>query len=233
MKVQPGVCGCNVSEQDSDGDSTPNCQDACPADSQKTTPGLCGCGTSEIDSDLDLAPNCIDQCPNDSLKVSPGTCGCGIPETDPANNGSINCVDLCPSNPQKGSPGVCGCGAADVDLNANGVFDCKLNSELRARIQTALGFLSKIKIGANGKLTKVARSAKASLHAALLEMSSFISNSGGSFILVNQSTDIVAAFADAKRKATTVMKARSTLQNDKKKAKKAFSKLNAALSPDN
>ncbi|MCP4710750.1 MAG: hypothetical protein GY869_19160, partial [Planctomycetes bacterium] len=41
---------------DSDGDGTPDNQDGCPSDPEKTEPGTCGCGTPETDSNGDGTP---------------------------------------------------------------------------------------------------------------------------------------------------------------------------------
>ena len=43
-KTRPGICGCGVSDADTDGDTIPDCRDFCPEDPAKTTPGTCGCG---------------------------------------------------------------------------------------------------------------------------------------------------------------------------------------------
>ena len=63
---------------DSDGDSTLDCNDACPDDAEKTAPGICGCGVPEAE-DPQL---CGDACPEDPEKMNPGLCGCGIAETE-------------------------------------------------------------------------------------------------------------------------------------------------------
>ncbi len=46
-KTEPGVCGCGVSEVDTDGDGVRDCTDRCPSDPKKTDPGSCGCGVTE------------------------------------------------------------------------------------------------------------------------------------------------------------------------------------------
>ena len=52
-------------ETDSDGDSTPDCEDLCPGDSGKIEYGVCGCGIPDTDSDFDGVPDCNDFCPDD------------------------------------------------------------------------------------------------------------------------------------------------------------------------
>jgi endonuclease/exonuclease/phosphatase family metal-dependent hydrolase len=46
-KTLPGICGCGVSDADSDKDGTPDCKDGCKTDPNKTAPGACGCGVPE------------------------------------------------------------------------------------------------------------------------------------------------------------------------------------------
>ena len=48
-KVDPGICGCGVPDNntDSDSDGTPDCVDGCPLDPDKVDPGFCGCGIDE------------------------------------------------------------------------------------------------------------------------------------------------------------------------------------------
>ncbi|MGA1709092.1 MAG: M43 family zinc metalloprotease, partial [Phycisphaerales bacterium] len=48
---------------DSDFDGTPDCNDACPSDPNKTAAGACGCGVADTDSDGDGTPDCNDACP--------------------------------------------------------------------------------------------------------------------------------------------------------------------------
>jgi hypothetical protein len=72
-------------DTDSDGDGTPDSEDGCPADGDKTAPGACGCGTPDTDGDNDGTPDCNDRCPEDPDKIDPGQCGCGVPETDSCN----------------------------------------------------------------------------------------------------------------------------------------------------
>ena len=51
QKTHPGVCGCGISENDTDGDGTPDCFDDCPTDPTKTDNSICDCGIPDIDSD--------------------------------------------------------------------------------------------------------------------------------------------------------------------------------------
>lgn len=43
-KADPGVCGCDEPDDDSDDDGVFDCEDGCPDDQAKTDPGECGCG---------------------------------------------------------------------------------------------------------------------------------------------------------------------------------------------
>lgn len=63
-KTLPGVCGCGVADDDTDGDGTLDCNDGCAADPDKTDPGVCGCGVADTDSDGDGVADCIDNCPD-------------------------------------------------------------------------------------------------------------------------------------------------------------------------
>lgn len=63
-KDAPGICGCGVSDADSDGDGSPDCVDVCPSDPLKTTISFCLCGIPDDDLDQDGFPDlCLDNCP--------------------------------------------------------------------------------------------------------------------------------------------------------------------------
>ena len=47
-KKDPGVCGCNVVDLDSDSDGTYDCHDLCISDPKKVVPGICGCGRIDV-----------------------------------------------------------------------------------------------------------------------------------------------------------------------------------------
>jgi len=81
-KIDPGICGCGVSDIDSDFDGTPDCDDECPNDATKVAPGQCGCGNEDLDTDNDGTANCIDECPSDPAKIKAANCGCGVADTD-------------------------------------------------------------------------------------------------------------------------------------------------------
>ncbi|MEP0844072.1 MAG: hypothetical protein HRF43_15325 [Phycisphaerae bacterium] len=82
---------------DADGDGTPDEDDDCPDDPDKTEPGPCGCGQPDADADLDGSADCLDLCPSDPAKTQPGVCGCHASEAadldtdadDPAENPSL------------------------------------------------------------------------------------------------------------------------------------------------
>ena len=65
VKVDPGICGCSVPDEDRDADGAADCVDPCPDDP---------------DNDLDGDGVCesTDFCPADPGKSAPGVCGCGI-----------------------------------------------------------------------------------------------------------------------------------------------------------
>jgi Ca2+-binding RTX toxin-like protein len=92
-KSEPGICGCGVSDMDSDGDGTADCNDACAIDPNKTAAGICGCGTSDGDSDGDGPIDCSEACPSDPNKTAAGICGCGVADTDASGNGIADCLD--------------------------------------------------------------------------------------------------------------------------------------------
>ncbi|MDA9864538.1 hypothetical protein N9C70_05665, partial [Flavobacteriales bacterium] len=124
----PGVCGCGTPDTDSDSDGTPDCNDNCPNDINKTELGTCGCGTPDTDSDLDGTPDCNDACPNDINKIAEGDCGCGNEETDTDSDGTPDCIDNCPNDVNKTEPGTCGCGVDDnTDTDSDGTPDCNDN----------------------------------------------------------------------------------------------------------
>jgi hypothetical protein len=123
-KQAPGVCGCGISDVDSDGDSVSDCLDGCPSDPSKLAPGVCGCGVADVDSDGDATLDCNDGCPLDPAKIAPGVCGCGVSDVDSDGDSVADCNDGCPLDPAKTAPGVCGCGVSDVDSDGDGVANC-------------------------------------------------------------------------------------------------------------
>ncbi len=114
---------------DSDSDGTPDCNDECMSDPDKTEPGTCGCGTPDVDTDSDGTLDCNDECASDPDKTEPGTCGCGTPDVDTDSDGTLDCNDECPSDPGKTSPGVCGCGITETDTDSDGTPDCIDNDD--------------------------------------------------------------------------------------------------------
>lgn len=85
-KTDPGICGCGVSDDDSDGDGTPDCNDGCPNDAGKTAPGVCGCGIPDVDSDGDGLLDCIDECDNTPAGDIVNADGCSVAELCPCEN---------------------------------------------------------------------------------------------------------------------------------------------------
>ncbi len=124
-KTEPGQCGCDVPDTNSDSDPIADCNDLCPLDSKKIEPQVCGCGIHDEDSDNDGTMDCVDNCPSDPGKIIEGQCGCGVSDLDSDQDGTANCNDFCPNHPLKTTPGTCGCGFPDTDLNQNQVADCQ------------------------------------------------------------------------------------------------------------
>ncbi|RMF78009.1 MAG: hypothetical protein D6744_10585 [Planctomycetota bacterium] len=46
---------------DRDGDGTPDADDGCPDDPQKTAPGDCGCGVADVDADENGVSDCLEE----------------------------------------------------------------------------------------------------------------------------------------------------------------------------
>ena len=149
-KTEPGLCGCGVSDGDSDGDGTVDCLDPCPFDPLNDADGDGWCGDVDCEEDatcpeppvctesdipsLVTPPECLDPCPYDPVNDvdEDGVCGtqvCTLPEDCPgqpecSDGGTTDCVDGCPEDTNKTEPGVCGCGDVDIDSDSDGTADC-------------------------------------------------------------------------------------------------------------
>ena len=99
-KLDMGICGCGVADEDTDLDGEPDCVDDCPEDADKTAPGACGCGSPDDDTDGDGAADCMDACPQDAGKVAEGECGCGMPDDDADANGEADCTQSSDQHPE-------------------------------------------------------------------------------------------------------------------------------------
>lgn len=129
-KVEPGQCGCDIADTDTDLDGVADCVDGCPADGGKSDPGQCGCGVPDVHSDGDGVADCVDGCPADGNKTDPGQCGCGIADLDSDGDGVADCVDGCPADPTRTDASqcdgpVCGDGTCDPgESSCNCPADC-------------------------------------------------------------------------------------------------------------
>ncbi|MBK8950948.1 MAG: T9SS type A sorting domain-containing protein [Flavobacteriales bacterium] len=102
-----------MSDADTDGDLTADCNDGCPADPNKIAPGICGCGNADTDTDGDGTADCVDPCPalanvlpgdpcndnnactiNDVLNAG---CVCAGTFQDTDGDGVCDANDSCPS----------------------------------------------------------------------------------------------------------------------------------------
>ena len=134
-KLELGICGCGVSDGDTDGDGAIDCFDNCPTDPNKLEPGQCGCGNPETDSDSDGTADCIDGCPSDPTKIAPGQCGCGNADTDTDGDGTADCVDACPDLAALTAPVTF---YADADLDG---FGALLNTASVCSVTPPAGFV--------------------------------------------------------------------------------------------
>ncbi len=137
-KLAPGICGCDVNDDDSNGNGIMDCieekADWCPDNPNKTEPGVCGCDKEDVDTDKDGTLDCMDLCPEDAAKTEPGYCGCGKSDADEDKNNIADCLDenadQCANVPEripdKKTPGICGCDKDDeLDTDGDGTPDCK------------------------------------------------------------------------------------------------------------
>jgi len=112
-KTVPGLCGCGVSDADTDQDGAADCVDHCPADPLKVEPGSCGCDHPELNTTG--ITSCTDECPTSVTKEMPGDCGCDTPDTDQDADELSDCIDPCPSNPHPAASAEKGCVTPAVD----------------------------------------------------------------------------------------------------------------------
>ena len=62
------VCSPEFPLPDADEDRTPDCNDGCPTDPNKTDPGICGCGTGDTDGHGVGTEHRDEGCPDDASK---------------------------------------------------------------------------------------------------------------------------------------------------------------------
>ena len=139
-KTEPGICGCGITEIDSDLDGVLDCIDRCPTDPLKTEPGLSGCGVMYIDTDNDGLADNIDTDddndgvddnadafplnPNETLDSDNDGVGDNA-DTDDDNDGVSDQFDAFPFDPAESvDTDNDGLGNnADTDDDNDGVFD--------------------------------------------------------------------------------------------------------------
>jgi len=89
---------------DSDGDGTPDAQDGCPNDANKTAPGMCGCGVVDADADGDGVCDNVDNCPN---VANPD-------QADSDADGICDAADNCPNTANADQADSVGDGVGDA-----------------------------------------------------------------------------------------------------------------------
>jgi hypothetical protein len=146
-KIAPGVCGCGVSDVDTDGEGFEDCIDGCPNDPALQAPvvwyqDLDGDGYGNLAVTLlacSQPPGYVSDstdCDDTNANVNPGqaeVCGNGIDDNcngiqdeaiDTDGDGTNDCFDGCPTDPNKIAPGQCGCFVPDTDTDGDGTADC-------------------------------------------------------------------------------------------------------------
>lgn len=153
FKGEPGICGCDIADSDSDLDSIFDCVDNCPDDSNTNQSDLDSDSIGNIcdpdidgDGDLNGADNCPylsnsdqknidgdelgDACDDDKDgdSVENGADNCPVnknaDQLDDDGDGAGNVCEDCPDDPEKIEPGICGCSVADTDSDADSFEDC-------------------------------------------------------------------------------------------------------------
>ena len=120
-QLEPGRSTCcsetllvRANATDTDGDGTPDDDDACPLDPSKAADaGQCGCGNAETDTDGDSIADCVDACPAD-------------PANDADSDGLCAGDDNCPVDANADQADFDGDAAGDVcdaDDDNDGVDD--------------------------------------------------------------------------------------------------------------
>lgn len=122
-KTEPGMCGCNNPDVDSDSDGVCDHLDQCrgiDSSGDSDEDGICDdldqCRgiDSSGDSDSDGVCNNLDPCPYDNPD-----------NQDTDSDGTDDCHEECDQDPNKTEPGICGCGVPDDDSDGDGILDCQ------------------------------------------------------------------------------------------------------------
>jgi len=121
-KTQQGICGCGVSDVDTDCDSVPDCIDLCPGTPPDEPISANGCSTGQ-DIDGDGIPNDIDQCQNTPAGENVDENGCSASQRDSDGDGVIDDMDQCSDTPFGAAVNTDGCSLGQLDGDGDGIMD--------------------------------------------------------------------------------------------------------------
>ena len=132
LRGTPGP-GCELAENDDDGDNVANDEDDCPSTPEDEIANSDGCSPSQIDTDGDSVFDHEDICPDTPSGDEVNEVGCSLSQTNIDTDGDgVNDVDenadqldLCPNTAEEdyGDVDENGCAPSQLDTDGDGVTD--------------------------------------------------------------------------------------------------------------